>query len=84
MKSFFSSILFLGLLVAPGLGSIPSSDDRSPLLVALGLVSEKAPEPTVQTEIKLIGAGFPRTGTTSTKLALELLGYKVGCFYPVI
>lgn len=29
-----------------------------------------------QKEIKIIGAGFARTGTTSTKAALELLGYK--------
>jgi hypothetical protein len=32
---------------------------------------------TAQTEIKLIGVGFPRTGTKSMKAALELLGYKV-------
>ena len=30
-----------------------------------------------QQEFKLIGAGFPRSGTKSTKRALEILGYKV-------
>jgi len=30
-----------------------------------------------QKEFKIIGAGFPRTGTKSTKKALEMLGYKV-------
>jgi hypothetical protein len=30
-----------------------------------------------QTELKVLGAGFPRTGTISTKKALERMGYKV-------
>lgn len=40
----------------------------------LGTIDQKYEK---QTELKVIGAGMPRTGTKSTKAALEKLGYKV-------
>jgi len=47
------------------------------VVVAAVAVSSHIPGRAESKRLHIIGAGFPRTGTTSTKKALELLGYKV-------
>ena len=71
-------VLALAVLAVTALAA-EQTRSGSPLDLAFRIVGLKGGSVTLepQKEFKLIGAGFPRSGTKSTKRALEILGYKV-------
>jgi hypothetical protein len=76
-----TSFFHIYLLLLSSLSLAQASDSRNPAeflaRIFLGFGRDQEKGDNVQTEFKLIGAGFARTGTSSTKKALEQLGYKV-------
>ena len=76
-------VLTFGLLLSAAsfwLCNGEKEESHNPLVFALqvvGLLGTMDEKYEKQKELKVIGAGMPRTGTKSTKAALEKLGYKV-------
>jgi hypothetical protein len=80
LLSLLTTLLLFTATTTSHAATTKDETNENPLLFAaniLGIGNSKQVKIEPQQELKIIGAGFPRSATKSTKAALTILGYKV-------